>query len=350
MKKTLDFICKTSSGMASGLFATLIVGTIIKQVCQLLSFDVGVSVATALMGLMGAGIGIGVGYAVKPSSSILHLVSAGAVGAIVSCIDLLGVTSPVPTFTVGGGSKNPLLIYLAVVFTCILVNRILTKKTPVDILLVPILYAVIGTVLGFVFIYPSYYLIFAIQRVIEVSMPIVPVFMSMIISVVMGAVLTMPISSVAVCVAISIGSTPLAAGAALIGCTAQMIGFAVQSFRAKNGVGKTLSVAVGTSMLYWPNILKKPSIWLPTLISSLILGPVGVCLLGTASTSAGAGMGSCGLVGQISCLEAMGYANPLTYISVFGVQIVGSIVLTVLFDWIFKDKLKMYSDADLKLD
>ena len=126
MKKTLDFICKTSSGMASGLFATLIVGTIIKQVCQLLSFDVGVSVATALMGLMGAGIGIGIGYAVKPSSSILHLVSAGAVGAIVSCIDLLGVTSPVPTFTVGGGSKNPLLIYLAVVFTCILVNRILT--------------------------------------------------------------------------------------------------------------------------------------------------------------------------------------------------------------------------------
>ena len=180
-------------------------------------------------------------------------------------------------------------------------------------------------------------------------MPLMPVVMSAIISVIVGAVLTMPISSVAVCVAINIGSTPLAAGAAVIGCTAQMIGFAVQSFRAGNGFGKTFSVGIGTSMLYWPNILKKPAIWLPTLISSLILGPIGVCLMGTTSTSAGAGMGSCGLVGQLSTLETMGYANAMSYVSVFGIQILGSIVLAFILDYLFRDVFKLYSKEDLLL-
>ena len=201
-----------------------------------------------------------------------------------------------------------------------------------------------------ILIYPCFYFIYAIQTLIEVSMPLIPEIMSIIISVVMGMVLTMPISSVAVCVAISIGNTPLAAGAAVIGCTAQMIGFATQAFMSKNGIGKTISVGIGTSMLYWPNIIKKPAIWIPTILTSLILGPIGVCLLNVTSTSAGAGMGSCGLVGQISMLETMGYDNPITYISIFVLQILGSILLTLLFDYLCKNVFKLYSNEDLKLN
>ena len=181
-------------------------------------------------------------------------------------------------------------------------------------------------------------------------MPLVPELMSIIISVVMGMVLTMPISSVAVCVAIDIGQTPLAAGAALIGCSAQMIGFAAMSFMAKNSIGKSIGVGIGTSMLYWPNIIKKPAIWLPTILASFILGPIGVCLLNTMGTSAGAGMGTCGLVGQISSMEVMGYTNYQTYVSIFVIQILGSIILTLLFDFLFKNVLHLYSNEDLKLD
>lgn len=351
MKKVINFISKTSSGMATGLFATLIVGTILKQLFSIgTGFQIGIDIATTLMNLMGPGIALGVAMSMNNELKPLELVSIAALGGICSSMNLVAPSSPIPTFIINGGSKNPLHIYLVIIATIFVVKKLFTKKTPIDILLIPIVFVVLGTLLGFIIIYPSYYIIYVIQLFIETTMPIIPFFMSIIISVVMGMILTMPISSVAVCVAISIGNVPLAAGAALIGCSAQMIGFATQSFRAKNPIGKTISVGIGTSMLYWPNILKKPVIWLPTIISSAILGPIGVCLLNTSSTSAGAGMGSCGLVGQISCLETMGSSNPLTYISIFAVQILGSIILTIIFDYIFKDKLKLYTNVDLQLE
>lgn len=349
MKKTLSFISKTSSGMATGLFATLIIGTILKQLFTLINFQIGINIANVLMSLMGPGIALGVALSINKDLSALQLVSAMVIGGIASSINLLAVNNPIVTFTVNGGSKNPLLIYLVVVLTIIIFNKIIKKKTSLDILLIPLMYVFIGSLLGFILIYPCYYFIYAIQSIIEISMPLIPVIMSMIISVIMGMVLTMPISSVAVCVAISIGNTPLAAGAAVIGCTCQMIGFATQAFISKNGLSKAISVGIGTSMLYWSNIIKKPAIWLPTILSSIILGPIGVCLLNVTSTSAGAGMGSCGLVGQISMMETMGYDNPMTYISIFVVQILGSIVLTILFDYLFKKVFKLYSDEDLKL-
>lgn len=349
MKKTLSFISKTSSGMATGLFATLIIGTILKQLFTLINFQIGINIANVLMSLMGPGIALGVALSINKDLSPLQLVSSMAIGGIASSINLLSPDNPIVTFTVNGGSKNPLLIYFVVVLTIIIFNKIIKKKTSLDILLIPLMYVFIGSLLGFILIYPCYYFIYAIQSIIEVSMPLIPIIMSMIISVIMGMVLTMPISSVAVCVAISIGNTPLAAGAAVIGCTCQMIGFATQAFISKNCISKSISIGIGTSMLYWPNIIKKPAIWLPTILSSLILGPIGVCLLNVTSTSAGAGMGSCGLVGQISMLETMGYDNPLTYVSIFALQILGSIVLTILFDYLFKKVFKLYSDEDLKL-
>lgn len=349
--KFINYIIKTSTGMAMGLFGTLIIGSIINQLCSLGNgFQIGIDVAKTLIGLMGPGIGLGVALSTNSDKKILDLVSCVALGGIASAINLMAYNNPIPTFTVNGGSKNPLLIYIVIILTVLIVKKILSKKTPVDILLVPLTYIVIGTILGFILIYPCYYLIYFIQLIISEAMPLAPITMSIIISVVMGMVLTMPISSVAVCVAISIGETPLAAGAALIGCTAQMIGFATQSFRAKNNLGKTISVGVGTSMLYWPNIIKKPAIWIPTILSSAILGPIGVCLLDTFGTSNGAGMGSCGLVGQLSCLEVMGYNNPNAYISIFVIQILGSILFTFIFDYICRDILHLYSKEDLQLN
>lgn len=351
MKKAMEFISKTSSGMATGLFATLIVGTILKQLFSIGNgFQIGIDIATTLMNLMGVGIALGVAMSMNKELKPLELISLASLGGICSAMSLLSPSQPIPTFTINGGSKNPLHIYLVIILTIFIVKKIFRKTTPVDILLIPLTYIIVGSIIGFIFIYPSYYIIYVIQLFIETTMPLIPFIMSIIISVVMGMILTMPISSVAVCVAISIGNVPLAAGAALIGCTTQMIGFATQSFRAKNSIGKTISVGIGTSMLYWPNIIKKPLIWLPTIISSAILGPIGVCLLNTSSTSAGAGMGSCGLVGQISCLEAMGSSDPLTYISIFVVQILGSIILTLIFDYLFKDKLKLYTNEDLILN
>ena len=347
----MEFISKTSSGMAMGLFATLIMGTIVKQLCSFGSgFQIGIDIATSLMGLMGPGIAVGIALSMKDNCSNLDFISCIAVGGIASAFNLKAYNMPIPTFTINGGSKNPLLIYVVVIFTILIVKKILKKKTPVDILIVPFIYIIIGTLLSIVLIYPCYYLIFAIQTLVETAMPLKPVLMSIIISTIMGMILTMPISSVAVCVAISIGNTPLAAGAALIGCTAQMIGFATQSLIAKNNIGKSVSVGIGTSMLYWSNIIKKPSIWIPTIITSAILGPIGVCIFKTASTSAGAGMGSCGLVGQISMFGVMGYANANTYISLFLIQIVGSILLTILFDYLCRKVFKLYTKEDLLLE
>lgn len=351
MKKVIDFISKTSSGMAMGLFATLIVGTIIKQLCSFGDgWQVGIDIATIITNLMGVGIALGVAISMKKDLSVLEIASLLVVGAISSSLNLLAYDNPIPTITVNGGSKNPLLIYAVIICTIYLAKLVLIKKTPIDILLIPFTYIIFGTILGFGLLYPCYYIIFAIQKLVEVSMPLVPELMSIIISVVMGMVLTMPISSVAVCVAIDIGQTPLAAGAALIGCSAQMIGFAAMSFMAKNSIGKSIGVGIGTSMLYWPNIIKKPAIWLPTILASFILGPIGVCLLNTMGTSAGAGMGTCGLVGQISSMEVMGYTNYQTYVSIFVIQILGSIILTLLFDFLFKNVLHLYSNEDLKLD
>lgn len=351
MKKVIDFISKTSSGMAMGLFATLIVGTIIKQLCSFGDgWQVGIDIATIITNLMGVGIALGVAVSMKKDLSILEIASLLVVGAITSSLNLLAYDNPIPTITVNGGSKNPLLIYAVIICTIYLAKLVLIKKTPIDILLIPFTYIIFGTILGFGLLYPCYYIIFAIQKLVEVSMPLVPELMSIIISVVMGMVLTMPISSVAICVAINIGQTPLAAGAALIGCSAQMIGFAAMSFMAKNTIGKSIGVGIGTSMLYWPNIIKKPAIWLPTILASFILGPIGVCLLNTMGTSAGAGMGTCGLVGQISSMEVMGYTNYQTYVSIFVIQILGSIIITLLFDFLFKNVLHLYSNEDLKLD
>jgi uncharacterized membrane protein len=157
--------------------------------------------------------------------------------------------------------------------------------------------------------------------------------MSIIVAVVMGMLLTSPLSSAAI--AISINLSGIAGGAAVIGCTAQMIGFAVQS-RKDNSIGMVLSIAFGTSMLQFKNILKKPIIWLPTIITSAILGPIFYIFFKTMTTSAGAGMGSSGFVGQLQTLVAMDYSLN-AWLSVI-LMVALSALLVYAIDLIFRKK------------
>ena len=161
----------------------------------------------------------------------------------------------------------------------------------------------------------------------------------------MGMALTAPISSAAIAIALSLGGIP--GGAAVVGCSVQMIGFAVQSIR-DNNIGKVISIGIGTSMLQFKNILKKPVIWLPTILTSAILGPISTAVFKMTSTPAGAGMGTCGLVGQLGTLESMGYNNPMAYIGILVLHFIAPIILVFLFDLLFR-KLGIIKKGDFEI-
>ena len=169
--------------------------------------------------------------------------------------------------------------------------------------------------------------------------------MCIIVSVLVGMALTAPISSVAICVAIAIGNTPLAAGAALVGCCTQMVGFAVHTAR-DNKVGSVIAVGIGTSMLQFKNIVKKPIIWLPTIIASAILG-VFAYVFKFKTDSVGAGMGTSGLVGILDTFDVMGY-KPLAIIEVLGICVVAPIALVFGLDLLFR-KMGWIQKGDFSL-
>lgn len=176
--------------------------------------------------------------------------------------------------------------------------------------------------------------------------------MGIVIAVLMGMALTAPISSAAMAAMIFTGCTSgsglaIASGAAIVGCCTQMVGFAVQS-RKDNPIGMVISIGIGTSMLQFKNILKKPIIWLPTIIASAILGPIATCLIKVECFGSSAGMGTAGLVGQIGTLESMGVHNWLTWFAIFGLEIIIPAILVFVIDWIFR-KLHLIQEGDFKV-
>ena len=279
----LDFLVKTLNGMALGLFATLIVGVIIDQFGTLLGLSALNDLATILKSLMGVGIGIGVAYSLEAKG--LKLIVGSVAGGIAS-----------------GVLNDPVVAYLTVIATLIVLDKVLVKKTPVDILLIPIVGGLTAFAVASLVGEPVSGFVTAIGTFIETATTYQPFIMGIVIAVVMGMALTAPISSAAI--AISIGLSGIAAGAALVGGAVQMVGFAVMS-RKDNSLGVVLSVAFGTSMLQFKNILRKPIIWLPTIITSAILGPLSTIVFEMQTLPAGAGMGTSGLIGQITTLDAM---------------------------------------------
>lgn len=337
-RKMKGFVMTTMNGMVYGLFATLIIGVIVRQFGLLLSIPLLSDVIyPRLASLMGVGIGIGIGISLKMNG--LKLVVAGVIGGIATSFTLL-LDGTIVTTAI---ANEPVKTYLVTIFGIILLEKILVKRTPYDILLVPLMGIALAVILTLIIGGPVRFVIDNIQAFIEWTFIFAPIPMSIVVAVVMGILLTSPLSSAAI--AISINLSGIAGGAAVIGCTAQMIGFAVQS-RKDNSLGMVLSIAFGTSMLQFKNILKKPVIWLPTIIASAILGPLFYIFLKVETPKEGAGMGSSGLVGQLLTLEAMNYSvNGWIAVTL---MIFGAALLVLAIDLGFR-KFGIYQHGDFAI-
>ena len=340
-KKIQTFLMKSTNGMALGLFGTLIIGTIIALFAKIPvpGFDQIAAFATLVKGLMGAGIGLGVALSLGCQGvSVVAIMAAGAAGN-------LGFGFALTDFKMETYSGDPLSCYCSSIIAYFAITLIMRRKTPVDLILIPLVglgFALIYCFLGSYWIHQATILL---GDVIKASFDVIPFLMCIIVSVLVGMALTAPISSVAICVAIGIGNVPLAAGAALIGCCTQMVGFATQAAR-DNKWGSVLAIGIGTSMLEFKNIIKNPRIWLPTIIASAILGPFAY-LFGFATDSVGAGMGTSGFVGLIDTFDVMGLSF-LTFIEVFGICVVTPIALVFGLDLLFR-KIGWIKKGDLTI-
>src|SRR5690554_5249490 len=244
--KLKDFTMTTLNGMVYGLFATLIIGVIVSQFGDLLNIDmIQYTLADTLKGLMGVGIGMGIALSLKMDG--LKMVVASIMGGIATSFKLQFGTG-----IVLGMNNDPVTTYLVVVLGILFLQKVLVKRTPVDILLIPLLGSILAFILTLGLSAPIGFLLTQISNGIQLSTDIAPFPMTIIIAVVMGMLLTAPISSAAIAIAINLDG--IAGGAAVVGTTVQMIGFAVQS-RKDNNIGMVLSIAVGRSMLQFKNII-----------------------------------------------------------------------------------------------
>ena len=342
------------SGMALGLFATLIIGTILEQIGKLIGGDVGgmiITCASVAKVLTGAGIGVGVAY--KFGEAPLTVVSAavsGMIGAYAKQLLSFGVMATVgeKAYFAFSGPGEPLGAFVAA-YIGIEIAHLIAGKTGLDIILIPLTSIVFGGGLGLLLSPPIATFMTWLGSIINWAAGQAPFTMGIVISVLMGMFLTLPISSAAI--GISLGLSGIAAGAAAIGCCCNMIGFAVISYK-DNKVSGLISQGLGTSMLQIPNIVKKPIIWLPAIISSAILGPVSTCLLKMVNNAAGSGMGTSGLVGQIMGYQAMvesGVSPLLTVIEILAMHIVLPALLSFGVYAILK-KFGLIKSGDLKLN
>ena len=338
------------SGMATGLFATLIIGTIIQQVGKLIPGMFGTYLF--MMGkvagvLTGAGIGAGVAWKLKSSPlTTVSAATAGMAGAFASRI--IAGTMLVDGTMVFAGVGEPLGAFLAAI-TSVYVGRLVSGKTKVDILVTPFTCIVTGSAVGLLLGPGISRFMTWLGSIINWGTEQAPFVMGIIVSVLMGIILTLPISSAAL--GIILGLNGIAAGAATVGCCANMIGFAVASFR-ENKVNGLLAQGLGTSMLQIGNIVKKPVIWLPAIITSAILGPVSTCVLHMTNNATGSGMGTAGLVGQINAYQTMVSESVPQGIVLAEIAVMHFILPAVISLLIseFMRKKKFINSGDMKLD
>ena len=289
------YVVKALSHMAQGLFCSLILGLIIGQIAKIPGLDFLNFIAEALSAsspLVGACIGLAIAYGL-------------------SCAPLVMISSAI-TGALGYQFGGPVGAYLAVIVGEEL-GGLVSRKTPVDIIVTPLVTIVAGGLFARYCCSPINDFMLYLGEVINKATLLSPFMMGIAVSVLVGCALTLPISSVAICVMLGIDG--LAAGAATVGCCAQMVGFAVISYR-DNGMGGLLSQGLGTSMLQIGNIARKPVIWLAPTLTSAILGPVSTVWLQMTNNALGAGMGTSGLVGPLATFatmtEAGAAAGPLT--------------------------------------
>ena len=345
------------SGMAQGLFVTLIAGTILAQIAGWIGDNyIGNTlkyIANIAKSLMGAGIGVGIAHALgKNKLLVFSSAVAGMVGAFADKLMVGGA----PFVTLGlGAPGNPIGAYVVTMLVVEIVG-LYVGKTKLDILLVPL-----GTLfLSFGGVFVSFPFIWAINqlgKLIAIATDVTPFVMGIVIAVIMGVLLTMPTSSAAIWVAVAspvlaLGAGAeyeamlLAGGAATVGCACHMVGFAVASYR-ENKVGGLISQGIGTSMLQIPNIMKKPVIMMPMIISSAILGPISTCVFKLKCGASGGGMGTSGLVGVFDLFNYT--SGALGIIGIFLLMIILPAALNILISE-FMRKKGWIKEGDMKLD
>ena len=345
------------SGMAQGLFVTLIAGTILATFAE---YIIGTDnylgstllyVANIAKSLMGAGIGVGIAYALKKNKLLIFAAAvAGMIGAFADRL-LFGsflapmfpkITAPFTALALGVPG-NPIGAYV-VAMLCVEIAELYAGKTKLDIILIPLGVLLLSFV-GIFLAAPFIWLVNELGLLIAKATEIMPFFMGIIIAVVMGVLLTMPTSSAAIWISVAKevieggGDNAeymfIAGGAAVVGCSCHMIGFAVASFRENKWSG-LVAQGLGTSMLQIPNIMKKPIIMLPMIISSAILGPLSTCVFMLRCGYNGGGMGTSGFVGIIDLLTNT--SGAIGIIGIFLLNIILPAVLTLLFSELFRKK------------
>ncbi len=332
------------SGMAYGLFSTLIIGTILCQIATIIGTDTLIGTYINAIGsvaktVMGAGIGVGV--AAKLKSSPLTTVSAAVAGMIGAFPNVAKEAF------VMGAPGEPFGAFIAA-YVAIEIGAIVSGKTKLEIILTPLCCILAGAAVAYLV---GPYVSIAMKWIgdfVEVWAKAQPITCGIFVSVIMGILLTLPISSAAI--GISIGLSGIAAGAATIGCCCNMVGFAVISYR-ENKFGGLISQGIGTSMIQMPNIVKKPIIWLPAILSSAILGPISSAVLKMVSNPVGSGMGSAGLVGQFSAYATMTESGTKPVIALIEIIIMHFILPAVVTLGIAEAmrKLGLIKKGDLKL-
>lgn len=340
--------------MAQGLFCTLLVGTILNTIGQ--QFNIGF--LNAIVVTLGAGEGA-VEYTIGGlASAMVGPGIAVAIGFALQCPQLV-LFSLIPVGLAAnamGGAGGPLAVYFVAIIAseC---GKLVSKETKIDILITPIVTVLVGIAVSALIAAPIGSAAKAIGSAVMWATELQPFFMGILVSVIIGIALTLPISSAAICAAF--GLTGLAGGAAVAGCCAHMIGFAVMSFR-ENRWGGLVAQGIGTSMLQMPNLVKNPRCWIPPILASAITGPMATCIFKLEMNGApvSSGMGTCGLVGQIGIFT--GWVNDVANgikMSITPMDWIGLILVCFIFpgflSWVFCSilrKIGWIKENDLKLN
>lgn len=327
--------------MAQGLFASLLIGTIIATLGEQAGIELLVKIGGYAKSATGSAMAVAIGYALQCPPLVLF--SLAAVGTAANSSEV-------------AGAGGPLAVLIVTIFAAEF-GKAVSKETKIDIIVTPFVTIFVGVGLSLWWGPAIGAAASAVGGAIMWATELQPFFMGILVSVIVGIALTLPISSAAICAAL--GLTGLAGGAALAGCCAQMVGFAVLSFR-ENKWGGLFAQGIGTSMLQMGNIVKKPIIWLPAILTSAITGPIATCVFKMQMNGAAvaSGMGTCGLVGQIGLYTgwvndvASGAKASITAFDWLGMVLVCFIlpgVLTWLFGLLFR-KAGLIKENDLKLD
>lgn len=340
IKKYLHrYFIDAMSAMAQGLFASLLIGTIISTLGTQLGIPVLDEIGGYAKSAAGPAMAVAIGYALQAPPLVLF--SLVAVGGAANTL---------------GGAGGPLAVLVLAIVAAEL-GRLVSRKTKIDIIVTPLVTIFSGCGLAYLIAPYIGAAASSVGSLIMWATELQPFLMGIIVSVVVGVALTLPISSAAICAAL--GLTGLAGGAAVAGCCAQMIGFAVISFR-ENGWGGFFAQGIGTSMLQVPNIIKNPRIWIAPTLASAITGPIATCVFGLQMNgdAIASGMGTCGFVGQIGvytgwladiAASAKASITATDWVGLVLICFILPALLSLVFDLVLR-KLNWVKPGDMKLD